>query len=319
VGGRYRGGEGSSAGRPASNARGFVSCSLLALLSLTFAQVGFAAENCEGLTPAVARRLAAYVASKYDLAPDVSVENGSTVGETCFRRVGFRTGDKGRYIELYLSPDQRYLSESLWDSEIDPAIERRRVAEETDRSLRAGDSPHRGRSDAPVTIVVFSEFQCPFCKRFADLFTALPEADAKQVNLVFKHFPLGMHDWARPAAIATACAGIQGVDQFWSVHDLIFASQNKITAKAFDAKLSELASADGRLDVGQLEICIQSGAGETLLTRDSALVEKYHIDSTPTVFVNGVRKQGGFRSTAELQTVIRLRALERSSAEVGLR
>jgi protein-disulfide isomerase len=316
--GGYGGGGRSPLARLALPTRGLVTWSQLVVLSLMLTRSGNAAERCEALSPSVTQRLAAFVASKYELAPDVGVEDGSTVGATCFRRVGFRTGDRSRLIELYLSPDQQYLSESLWDSEIDPAIERRRVAEQTDKDLRAGDSPHKGRSDAPVTIIVFSEFQCPFCKRFADLFAALPEADAKQVNLVFKHFPLGMHEWARPAALATACAGMQGADQFWSVHDLIFTNQNTITAKNFYAKLETLTASAAGVNAGQLQLCLQSGAAEPLVTRDAALVEKYHLDATPTVFVNGVRKQGGFRTTAELEAVIRLKTLERQSAEGSL-
>jgi protein-disulfide isomerase len=295
-------------------ALGFGFQSLLAA-SLALAQGRSVVETCKVLTPALNRRLAAYVASKYDLAPDLAVEDDLVVGPTCFRRVRFRSAGGGREIELYLSPDQRFLSESLWDTSVDPAIERKRVADEAEIDLNAGNSPVRGTDDAPVTIVVFSDFQCPFCKRFADFYFALPETDARRVKLVFKHFPLSMHQWARPAAIASICAGAQGVEHFWGVHDFLFANQDKITVQNLDAQLATLTSTG--LDTQRLRSCVGSGAADEVLTRDAGLVEKYHINAAPTIFVNGVRMQGGFGSTADLQTAIRLRASDRAPAASG--
>jgi hypothetical protein len=127
-----------------------------------------------------------YAAEHYELAPDVRVEGGETVSNSCFRRVIVQAASPKRSIELFLSPDQRFLTESLLDTSLSPAIERRRAARVAQAALLAERSPSSGPEDAAVTVVEFSDFQCPFCRRAADALAEIPAGDRGGVRVVFK-------------------------------------------------------------------------------------------------------------------------------------
>ncbi len=131
---------------------------------------------------------------------------------------------------MYLSPDGRFLTNELFDTTVDPVEEERRKA----AALMAGLVPNKGASKgldhAPVTIVEFSDFECPFCRRFADLMKQVLPAEKNQVRIVFHHFPLSMHPWARAAAEGAACARLQSSEAFWAMHDQLFQHQQEINA-----------------------------------------------------------------------------------------
>ncbi|MBM4266616.1 MAG: thioredoxin, partial [Deltaproteobacteria bacterium] len=93
----------------------------------------------------------------------------------------------------------------------------------------AAKAPYRGKKDASVTIVEFSDFQCPFCARGAATMEEVVKKYPDDVKFVFMHFPLDFHPWAKPAAIATNCAAKQDNDAFWILHDKYFADQKALT------------------------------------------------------------------------------------------
>jgi len=173
------------------------------------------AQTCPALTDEARSRVSAYVADRYEFAPDLKMEDEGTVVGSCFRRIGIRANAPSRSLELFLSPDQRFLFETLLDTNISPSAERLRVARETQLALLAGSSPYLGPENAPVTLVEFSDFQCPFCKRFADLLSRLPAKDRLRLRVVFKQRPLAMHQWARRAALASICASFESSGAFW--------------------------------------------------------------------------------------------------------
>ena len=260
-------------------------------------------QTCPALTDEARSRVSAYVADRYEFAPDLHVEDEGLVVGSCFRRIRIRASAPSRSLELFLSPDQRFLFEGLLDTTINPTAERRRVARETQLALLADKSPSQGPENAPVTLVEFSDFQCPFCKRVADLLSRLPAEDRERVNIVFKQRPLAMHQWARHAALASICASFESSDAFWGLEEFLFANQNAITAANLEDQISEFAKESGRLDFDRMSRCLAEGkAGEALL-RDERLAELYHVDAVPTIFVNGARKSG-FRSVEELQAAL---------------
>lgn len=121
-------------------------------------------------------------------------------------------------------------------------------------TVRLKDSDHiRGATDAKLTIVEFSDFQCPFCNRFKPtLDRILSEYDGK-VRLVYRHFPLdSIHPQARPAAEASECASEQG--KFWEFHDKLFAGQDNLSADFYTKTAQELG-----LNVGQFNKCVADG------------------------------------------------------------
>jgi protein-disulfide isomerase len=144
----------------------------------------------------------------------------------------------------------------------------------------AGD-PSRGPADAPVTIVEFSDFQCPFCSRAIDTLKKIEENYAGKVRLVYRDYPLvQIHPSAARAAEAAACANDQG--KFWAMHDLLFAHQDKLEA----ADLKKHA-ADLGLDTAAFDQCLDSGRHAEGWQKDTADAERYGVSSTPAFFING--------------------------------
>jgi protein-disulfide isomerase len=152
--------------------------------------------------------------------------------------------------------------------------------------------PVRGNPSAPVLIVEFSDFQCPYCARGATTVEQVLEKYGEDVRFVFKHFPLGFHPWAKPASIATHCAAQQDHDAFWALHDQYFANQKAITPENVLAKTREyLAGTD--VDIATWAACAEDTSSEeykaaaAVVDADMALGQKLGVSGTPGFFVNG--------------------------------
>ncbi len=160
-------------------------------------------------------------------------------------------------------------------------------------SLPVGSSAVKGALNAPVTITVFDDFQCPYCARLVPVLEQVLAIYTGRVRLVFKHFPLSMHAHAGPAAVASIAARNQG--KFWEMHDLLFANYNTLD----EAKIRELAKAAG-LDLSRFDRDIQNPALAQEVAADMQLGTQVGIRGTPTVFVNGKlvkdRSLEGFRT-----------------------
>lgn len=144
-------------------------------------------------------------------------------------------------------------------------------------------APLLGPRDAPVTVVVFSDFQCPYCNRgravVADLRTMFPEA----VRVVWRNLPLARHPDARPAAEAALEAWAQGGDAlFWRFHDILFAHQSHLAREDLE-RYAEHAG----LDLGRFRRALDEGTHASAIDADLALAERLHVDGTPAFFVNG--------------------------------
>ena len=164
-------------------------------LSLIAAHDARAAVPCRVLKNTERARLIEYVKKKQKLPETMSLRLGaeSFVGGTCFRRLEFRSADPKRNfrLELFLSPDFRFLTRELLDSSVDPVVEERRKQQTLAAGLTTGNFPSLGPKDAQVTITVFSDLQCPYCAQAARMLTKeiLP-AERKTTRVVFRHFPL---------------------------------------------------------------------------------------------------------------------------------
>jgi protein-disulfide isomerase len=143
-------------------------------------------------------------------------------------------------------------------------------------------APAFGKDGAKVTIVEFSDFQCPFCSRGADVVTELKKKYGSKIKVAFKHFPLPMHREARPASEASMCVNEQSADKFWKYHDLVFKNQDKLD----DASLAKYAK-DVGADAKKFEDCYKSGKYKEAVQKDLDYGEKIGVKSTPTFFVNG--------------------------------
>jgi protein-disulfide isomerase len=142
----------------------------------------------------------------------------------------------------------------------------------------AHEGPSAGNADAPVSIIEFSDFQCPFCRAAQPALKRIRERWGGQVRHVFKHFPLEQHQHAMQAARATLCAGRQ--DQFWAMHDKIFAA-----TELSDAVVRDAAAAAG-LRMSEYESCMRSEETDAQVRKDVVVGRTVGVTGTPAFFVN---------------------------------
>jgi protein-disulfide isomerase len=151
-----------------------------------------------------------------------------------------------------------------------------------------GSSPFLGPKDAPVTIVEFSDFQCPYCKRVEEQLTKVKETYGDKVRLVWKHEPLPFHPRAEPAAeLAIEARAQKGDKAFWQAHDKLFESQPKLE----DADLEKIAE-DMKLDVAKVKAAIKDKKHKKEVDADMELGDDVQASGTPHFFINGRRLVG---------------------------
>ena len=156
--------------------------------------------------------------------------------------------------------------------------------------------PSRGPVDAPITIVEFSEYQCPFCGRVTPTLKALEQKYAGKLRIVFKDFPLSNHAQAPKAAEAAHCAGDQG--KYWNLHDRMFANQQQLQI----ADLKKYATEVG-LDQARFDQCLDAGTHAAIVQADVDLGTGMGVQSTPTLYING-RIVTGAQPAAVFEAII---------------
>ena len=162
-------------------------------------------------------------------------------------------------------------------------------------NLPIGSSPIKGKKDASVTIVEFSDFQCPYCSRIQATLNQVLTAYPDDVKLVFKDFPLSFHKQARNASKAARAAGEQG--KYWEMHDLIFKDFNKLTDDSYKKYANQL-----KLDETKFMADFQSTKYDKLIEQDINLGRSSGVTGTPSLFLNGKRMQR--RSFDDFKTAI---------------
>ena len=161
--------------------------------------------------------------------------------------------------------------------------------------LDDGLSPAKGATKAAVTIIEFSNFECPFCRQVQNTLKQITERYGDDVRLVFKHLPSEGHRNSLPAARAAYCAGEQ--DRFWQFHDALFAAK-ELSSEFF----SEVAAALG-LGHERFAECLSAERSRTGVVRDMELAKRYRIDSTPSFLINGKLIKGAL-PLPEFQSLI---------------
>ena len=264
-------------------------------------------ENCQHITPEKKTAVVGYIRKQY-LLPDTTEFNlvkSDVLKAGCYRELTFvgKTAIKPFELTMYLSPDQRYVTSELMDTTLDPAAEHRR----RDQALMAGlvqnKSASKGSEKALVTLVEFSDFECPYCRLFAGILDEVMPSEKDNLRIVFHHTPLTMHPWAKPAAEGAACAQLQGNEAFWSLHDQLFKHQTDITAANVKDKLTEYAQQSKGLDVKTFQSCLENQMSLGLVLRDTNLAAANKVEGTPTLFLNGPRLPG-VRDAAQLRQFI---------------
>jgi protein-disulfide isomerase len=160
-------------------------------------------------------------------------------------------------------------------------------------------APRLGAARSPHTLTVFSDFECPYCSRMAKPLHDLAELAPGKVAIHFKHFPLGFHRRAKPAAVASHCAQKQG--KFWEFHDAIFANARNLSDDDLRGHAKTLA-----LDLEGYDACIVSKEASDFVDADMAEGKKAGVRGTPTVMIDGRLYQGDRSPQGLLRTIEKL-------------
>lgn len=158
---------------------------------------------------------------------------------------------------------------------------------DTRAKLDLRGAPSTGAADAPVTIVEYSDLECPYCKEEATSLEQLMINDPGKVRLVFKYFPLeDIHPWSLQAAEAAVCVTAQDPSQFWNFEKSVFDAQEQITTETAKQRLRDFALESGAKPA-QFDACIASPATKAKVDASIANGHSVGVNSTPTLFING--------------------------------
>ncbi len=175
----------------------------------------------------------------------------------------------------------RYLASLRDAAKVEFVLERARVEV-------AGSGPSVGSDDAPVTIVEFSDYECPYCKQAEQVVAQVRDRYPDQVRFEFRHYPLeNIHPRARAAAEAAICAETQ--ESFWEFHERVFADASTDLS---DENLRAHAESAG-LDLAAFDACVAERSGKSRVDRDLDAGREAGVEGTPTFFVNGIPVTGG--------------------------
>jgi protein-disulfide isomerase len=243
------------------------------------------------------KNIEAYLRNVYAFGPNVQLSAGPLKGtavegilETSIDVV--IEGNK-QTVKFYVSKDGKFLFRGdLSDMTKDPLAETR-------AQIQMNDAPSVGDKNSPVTLVEYSDFECPVCKKLHDVLRGVLPNYGGKVRLVFKDFPIEqIHPWARTAAIAGRCAYQQDPLAFWKIYDLIYDNQEVISAANAWTKLSDYAAQSG-LNAETFKACMASPEPAAAIEASRANGQLLEVTSTPTVFVNGRRMVGADQSLLE--------------------
>ncbi len=155
------------------------------------------------------------------------------------------------------------------------------VAEVTDKDHILGPK------DAKVTLIEYSDFQCPFCARHEPTVQKIMKDFPKDVRLVYRHYPLSFHPNAQKAAEASECAAkLGGNNAFWAMHGKLFQSGDTLNG-AVGADFYQNLAKDLKLDVAKFKTCMDSGETASIVSNDMTTGNNSGVEGTPATFVNG--------------------------------
>jgi protein-disulfide isomerase len=259
-------------------------------------QATAAAAPASGVPSPIQKTVEAYLRNLYAFGPDTVVKIGAPkdIGIEGLLEidVAVKLGENEQTGKVYVTKDGKYMFRGeVSDLSKDPMVETR-------AQLETKDSPSLGPANAPVTLVEFSDFECPVCRALHDALRGMLP-NYPQLRVVFKDFPLEqIHPWARTAALAGRCAYKQNPPAFWKMYDLIYDGQDLISPENAWGKMTDFASQSG-LNVDVFKACMASpeaGAAVDASRANGILLE---VGSTPTMFVNGRRIVGADPHTLE--------------------
>jgi len=242
------------------------------------------------------KTIEAYLRNLYAFGPDVEVTvsepKDAGMAGLLETNVSVKAGGNNEDAKFYVSKDGKYLVRGeVSDLSKDPLAANRALMDLT-------NAPSMGDPKSAVTLVEFSDFECPVCRSLHDMMRGVMQ-NYPQVRVVFKDYPIEvLHPWARTAAIAGRCAYMQDPAAFWKMYDLIYDNQDIISAANAWMKMSEFAGQAG-LNADTFRSCMAGPDAGAAVDASRANGQKLDVNSTPTIFVNGRRMVGADAHTIE--------------------
>ena len=244
--------------------------------------------------PALDAKVKTYLQKRFNLPDPKQIDLGPVLPTPMpgvFARSLKISNEKGQSITALMytnaNEDQAILGQSqMYDMTKDPW-------EPFDLSkLHLEDRPVMGNPNAPVTIIEFADFECPFCAHaFSILETMVHNTYKDKVKVIYKNYPLNVHPWAVRAALGAECGRLQNPDAFWDFARDYYTNQGSITVKNIDDHTHATAKRLG-LDIPTLDACMAGKAAPARVDQDQKDGPLVGVGSTPTLFVNGVQIVG---------------------------
>jgi len=270
--------------------RRWISASLAASVFLTVGSLSACAnrdgeqtggQSSSTLSESAQKNLVAYYRRKANVPPNTEVQVKDVANSPI---KGAKTGSLsvgGRSVAFTASNDGRYvIFGDLEDTSVDPF-------QGVMKKISLEGVAARGPSNAKVTIVEYSDFQCPFCSRaYQTVENQVLKEYGDKVRFVYKNFPLPMHPWAEPAAVASVCARQQSPEAFWKLYSLYFEKQREITPQNLkDMSLEALK--DVSIDTAQFSDCVDGKKTLDIVKAEQKEGSSVGVNGTPAFIING--------------------------------
>lgn len=209
-----------------------------------------------------------------------------------------KKADKMKFFEMVVESQQEYQRSKAKE-------EARREQQERDNAFKnplkadvGADARARGPKNAPITIVEYSDFQCPYCTQGYKNLEELRKIHGDKLRVVFKNFPLNFHPMAMPAAQWFEALYLQSPDKAWTFHDMLFENQSKLSEDYFKALAKDLG-----LDVAKAAKDAQSDGVKKKIEADIKEAKGFGIEGTPAYLINGVPLRGAY-PVSEFEKII---------------
>ncbi len=254
-----------------------IGMAVFALLACSGWLVGAAHAADDALT----KKLVEYYRRKANVPPTAQVEVKDLKASSIKGAKSGVLSGGGREVPFTISDDGRYVVfGEVEDITVDPFAS-------VMKKISLKDVPMKGPKDAKVIIVEYSDFQCPFCSRgYQTMENQVLKEYGEKVRFTYKNFPLPMHPWAEPAAIASVCAYQQKPDAFWKLYNYYFQNQKDITPQNLKDKSLEALKDDG-IDATKFGDCFDNKKTLDIVKAQQAEGSSVGVNGTPAFLING--------------------------------
>ncbi|MGE5644891.1 MAG: DsbA family protein [Acidobacteriota bacterium] len=264
--------------------------------------------NCCQLSADAKQQLTRLVERRFDIPHNTHLTIIEREGKPDQMKVTVFSSTPGHPFEedLYIISDGRFVVE--WVGELSADSERAELAEEKEIALRlkTGEPPRLGSVSAPVTVVIYVDFQCLYCRDAVSLLRErIAGGHGEKLQVLFKHHPLASHDWSRAAARSSVCFYNQSNELFWRFADFLFEHQTDIDSVNLTSKIGEFIGRTPEVNQPSYQSCVASTAPDMAILRDENSGVAAGVNATPTLFVDGKKIVGMGDETAFVQLLDR--------------